>query len=72
MLYEVITSSIVWWNAVSKHPTWIAFGIASIKASTPVILAGLWSGANGINSLISFITSLSITTDEEYLRNNFV
>jgi hypothetical protein len=40
-----------WWKAVSKTPIWGTSGpITVVQALMPVMLAGLWSGARGVQS----------------------
>lgn len=46
-----------------KIATWGIFGNNLRKARIPIKLAGLWSGANSLNSSISFSTSSVIATD---------
>ena len=65
--YLNLSSFIVWWNAVSKQPTWIALGISFINARTPEIFAGLCNGASSFNFEISSNISSFSTSDLEYL-----
>ncbi len=53
----------VWWNAVSNTATCGRSGRAARTASMPARLAGLCSGASGLNERIAAITSSSTSTD---------
>ena len=56
----------VWWNEVSITPTLGRPGKCSCAAKIPLILAGLCSGASGMQALSSSMTAWSIKTDSLY------
>lgn len=56
-------SGMVWWNEVSITPTLGRLGKCSCAARMPLMLAGLCSGANGMQAFSSSRTSWSMRTD---------
>ena len=48
----------VWWKAVSNTATMGLSGITSMQASMPVMLAGLWMGAKGMQARMPRMTTL--------------
>ena len=55
----------VWWKAVSNTATWgTSLPMTAVQALMPVMLAGLCSGAKGVQSSRAFMTSSVMRTEQ--------